>query len=69
MANNRMYLKCKQCNETLLIGKTLGTGYYTPPVYDKILEGKLDIFFNEHDICSIENENCFELEYERKEVL
>lgn len=28
MANNRIYLRCKGCGETLFLGKCFGGGYF-----------------------------------------
>ena len=65
MANNRMYLKCRGCNKTLLLGKVLGSEYYTH--YDD-MNNKLNEFYDKHAFCSenkeVHNENQFELEYE-----
>ena len=33
MANNRMYLRCRTCGDTLFLGKTFGGGYYTSNIY------------------------------------
>jgi len=65
MANNRMYLVCRGCNDGLLMGKTLGGGYYT--FYDNMTK-TLDDFYEEHAFCDKKNEvnweNQFEIRYE-----
>ena len=45
MANNRIYLRCKQCGDVLYLGKTFSGGYsYTD--YDNInLVEKLNEFY------------------------
>ena len=61
MANNRIYLKCSKCVETLFLGKTFGDGYYYQNYHDIPLEESLNEFYDEHDICG---ETCFTIEYE-----
>lgn len=63
MANNRIYLKCKKCGDTLFLGNTFGTGYFWSN-YGKEWRGLgtlLNEFYDRHDYCG---ENCFEIEYE-----
>lgn len=76
MANNRMYLRCRGCGEELMLGKTLGNGWYTP-----VGGVELDEFFerHEHCFCGLSEETCgcnpydsfhfepFELTYEGRE--
>ena len=72
MANNRMYLVCRICGKSLLIGKILGIEFYIPPCYSNCLEKKLNDFYVKHSMgkCSkngnnsISAENQFELRYE-----
>lgn len=47
MANNRLFLKCKQCGEYVMLGKHFGGALHPPfDVFDKLL-----IFFEEHNYC------------------
>lgn len=67
MANDRMWLKCKGCGETFLLGKTLCEGYYLfePETFVR----RLNDFFDKHAFC-VEAENgggkiqTFELVYD-----
>lgn len=43
MANNRMYIVCRECEGFVSIAKTLGDGWYTNGPID------LNDFFKEHD--------------------
>lgn len=56
MANNRIYLRCKQCGEKLFLGKHCMTAYYWSNYSngDKHLEDYLNEFFDKH--CWCENE-------------
>jgi hypothetical protein len=70
MANNRMYLKCRGCDKTFLLGKVLGSNYYVNYGMDNKMQRELNDFYDEHGFCSekkeVHNENQFELEYEFK---
>ena len=48
MANNRMYLRCKHCGESILIAKRTQSPWYI--FYDN-LDGRLDEFFEKHGFC------------------
>ncbi|MDO5003595.1 MAG: hypothetical protein Q4E39_05160 [bacterium] len=79
MANNRMYIRCKQCGEILFIGKTMSDGYY---LSNKNIYNDLNCFYSQHNWCSKEknlsdinycdtplginehNDNRFEIAYE-----
>ena len=59
MANNRMYLRCKNCGEVLLLGKTMSNGY---SVYSDTICDDLNEFYDEHNFCD-KDKNIKELEY------
>lgn len=79
MANNRMYLRCKNCGDILLLGTTMSNGYAT---CDKEIYYKLNNFYDEHNFCDKikntdeilycdtplgeynHNDNIFEIAYE-----
>ena len=46
MANNRLYMYCKKCNESILLAKNFGSGYGAYSTVDEI-----DKFLNEHSFC------------------
>lgn len=52
MADNRIYMRCKNCGEVLFLGKRLGYGYY---VQDNMfgegetLIGRLNAFYDKHE--------------------
>lgn len=48
MANNRLYIRCMQCGETVAIAKHFAGALYT---YETI-EEDLDAFFEKHNYCS-----------------
>ena len=64
MANNRIYLRCKNCNEKLFLGKRLMDGYWlseypnTEPFMKQINE-----FYDKHTYCG-EYQDCFDICYE-----
>lgn len=64
MANNRIWIKCKECNDKLFLGKTFGEGYFYRNYSAVSLSDKLNGFFDKHDFCV---ENCFEIEYDEIE--
>ena len=68
MANNRMYLVCRQCNGKIMLGKIFSESYYTCCDDRKNFEDELNNFYAAHEFCHGENyihpENQFELEYE-----
>lgn len=51
MANNRIYLRCKQCGDTLYLGKTFDSTYYYRDYDEKNLVNKLNDFYVEHSYC------------------
>lgn len=79
MANNRMYLRCKQCGEILFLGSTMRDGY---SLENKNIYNDLNNFYSQHNWCSKEknmsdinycdtplgidddNDNNFEIAYE-----
>ena len=57
MANNRIYLRCKQCGETLFLGKCGLSEYYWQffgEHQDTHLEDELNDFFKKHCFCEKE---------------
>lgn len=75
MANNRMYLKCKECGEEFLISKMFnGWGGFWYVDDDEEcskynLKNRLEdfeIFINQHQFCG-SYENPFEISYENYE--
>ena len=65
MANNRMYLVCRGCNESFMLGKTMSCGYYA---HRENYQSELNEFYDKHSFCDelkqVHNENQFELSYE-----
>lgn len=51
MSDNRMYLRCKICGETILLGKC-NCGEYT--VFGSCIHNDLNHFFTEHAYCDKE---------------
>lgn len=51
MANNRIYLRCCGCGNTLFLGKSFLFGYYYCSYDDTPLERKLNQFYKEHNYC------------------
>lgn len=47
MANNRLYIRCKGCGESIMITKNFGEPY----CLDKDEVKKLNSFFSEHAFC------------------
>lgn len=58
MANNRLYIRCKQCGETIAIGKHFGDVLH---IYGDITE-KLNRFYEKHYYCSSYNGRMYNLE-------
>lgn len=48
MANNRIYLRCKQCGDVLCLGKTFGSDYRCNEEY---LLDKINYFYLKHTMC------------------
>lgn len=67
MANDRIYIKCKGCGDTLYIGKSMGAGFYYPG-YTKPLEKSLNDFYDEHTFCCGHDEGDFEIVYESEKT-
>ena len=53
MANNRIYLRCKGCGETLFLGKTFLRGYYFDRYGGPPLEDRLNEFYETHNYCDL----------------
>lgn len=51
MANNRIYLRCKACGDTLYLGKTFLQGYYWMPYGGEPLDYRINEFFEAHNYC------------------
>lgn len=78
MANNRIYLRCKNCGEAFFLGKTFGDGYYTQDEYygkGNTMIKRLNMFYDKHvweDSMFDEEEredrwqgmDCFDIVYE-----
>ena len=61
MANNRIYLRCKQCGDVLYLGKTFSSCYYYANYTNENLEEKLNKFYEKHEFCMEDlKENCYE---------
>lgn len=64
MANNRIYLRCKNCNEKLFLGKRLGEGYWLTdyPNQEPFMK-RINEFYDKHTFCG-EYQDCFDICYE-----
>ena len=51
MANNRIYLRCRACGETLYLGKTYLCGFFYMDYDDSSLVRKLNDFYLKHNYC------------------
>ena len=53
MANNRIYLRCKNCGDGIFLGKCFGAGYFTNDRYygDNTMIEKLNQFYEDHTFC------------------
>lgn len=51
MANNRIYLRCKQCGDALYLGKHDGDGQWGYQEYGLPLSQALNDFFSTHHRC------------------
>ena len=79
MADNRMYLRCKNCGEAFFLGKRLGDGYYTRDFYyaDGSMIKRLNEFYDKHEWeysdgreereDRLESVDCFEIVYENND--
>lgn len=54
MANNRIYLRCKNCGVVCFLGKCLGGAYHYD--IDNDLQIKLNSFYEEHLFCDYHKE-------------
>lgn len=54
MANNRIFIRCRNCGEALFLGKTFWDGYYWNAYGGPPLEERLNKFYTEHTYCSKE---------------
>lgn len=59
MANNRMYLRCRQCGAVFFLGKCFGLEYYLNEELFNL--EKLNEFYEEH--CSCTNELSYDYDY------
>ena len=51
MADNRIFLRCKNCGEVLFLGKRIGGGYYVDDGHygkDETLLSRLNAFYEKH---------------------
>lgn len=62
MANNRMYLKCRGCGATFLLGSCMVTPY-TVGSYRKDFKESLNNFYEEHYLCSKDRSVCAENQF------
>lgn len=53
MANNRIYIRCTHCGETLRIGSTYLSGYFFESSDGTTLDEKINRFYAEHAYCSM----------------
>lgn len=66
MANNRLYLTCRGCGETLFLGKHMMDGFYWQDYGGGPLQEQLNEFFDKHIWCNGEPLECFDVEYEEE---
>jgi|LGVE01.1.fsa_nt_gb hypothetical protein len=71
MANNRIYIQCRECGDYCFLGKTSSGIYYHKQYYNMPpLEEKLNKFYEYHSFCINKDEpdyhyeNQFRLAYE-----
>ena len=66
MANNRIYLRCKDCGAEFFLGKRFGEEYYISdyPSDEKPLKGRLNDFYEKHYMCGMKGPDNFEMTYE-----
>lgn len=65
MANNRIFLRCKNCGKGLFLGKSFGCEYMTWQTKENELVDSLNDFFEEHCFCEHtpeETKNYIDLE-------
>ena len=75
MANNRIYLKCNVCGDTLFLGKSFLNGYYWTD-YGALngkdpypLQERLNRFYDDHTYCRDSHiDGDFSIEYEIPEA-
>lgn len=54
MANNRLYIRCKECGKIHFIAKHYSDGWYTDEIYEGFNESAakfLNNIYDEHDVC------------------
>lgn len=67
MANNRIYIRCKNCGEALFLGKKFGEAYYYVNYHGSTLEKDLNDFYEKHDWCNVQRErSCNVIDTEPK---
>lgn len=54
MANNRIYIRCQACGDTLYLGSTMLDGYSFDDYRGAALSTKLNEFFSKHNYCGAE---------------
>lgn len=65
MANNRLYLKCSVCGETVFLAKSFSAGYYQAVYSPEEQHRRLEEFYDKHAYCNgSDSDGLFELEYE-----
>ncbi|MBR2999706.1 MAG: Lar family restriction alleviation protein [Oscillospiraceae bacterium] len=67
MADNRIYLKCKDCGATFFLGKRFQGEYYTEEyaAYNGVpMTDRINKFYEDHYNCGGNGVDNFELEYE-----
>lgn len=52
MANNRLYIRCKQCGGTICIGKEYGNGLHHGEYRELPFIDRLNEFYQEHYYCA-----------------
>ena len=57
MANERLYLRCRACGDTLCLGKSFYGGFYYG-LGAKDLESRLSDFYEKHTYCCHVSESC-----------
>lgn len=55
MANERMYLYCRNCGARLYLGKHSITAFHFSPEYGKRLADELESFYSKHAFCAWDN--------------
>ena len=58
MANERLYLRCRACGDTLYLGKSFLGGFYYGAADRGHLESELSDFYEKHTYCCYDPDNC-----------